>query len=340
MNILNILFKNRRLRKPLILLVSTLFAVLFSELLVYFQVYFFWSSEYYRVGYWIGFWTPLIDGFAVGLLAIYLLGLYEQKIEKDKRRMEESIEYASLIQQAMLPESLDDNYFNEYFVFLKQCEQVGGDFYSIVPISEDELLIIVIDGVGHGVSGAFMTMFAKAIEYQIISEIQWDVSLSSPAKILNRFNRRFRKMLKKYQASQTIIGFDGGVLYYHKQKKIIRFSGAKTPLYVVQNGRLTCYKGDRKGVGFSRTPIDYAFTEYEINVDPDMRFYLATDGIYDQEGMDGSRYGKSRLETIITTQADQSLHRQHKIIIQSLKNFQGTKAQTDDMTLLGFSLRT
>lgn len=45
MNILNILFKNRRLRKPLILLVSTLFAVLFSELLVYFQVYFFWSSE-------------------------------------------------------------------------------------------------------------------------------------------------------------------------------------------------------------------------------------------------------------------------------------------------------
>lgn len=35
-------------------------------------------------------------------------------------------------------------------------------------MSEDELL--VIDGVGNGVSGAFMSMFAKAIEHQIINE--------------------------------------------------------------------------------------------------------------------------------------------------------------------------
>jgi serine phosphatase RsbU (regulator of sigma subunit) len=98
----------------------------------------------------------LIDGFIVGFLGIFLLGQYEKKLVREKAQLDESIEYASLIQKAMFSDKEVKHYFQDHFTYIKQRDTVGGDFYSIIPLNDDEVLILVIDGVGHGVSGAFI----------------------------------------------------------------------------------------------------------------------------------------------------------------------------------------
>ncbi|MBD3793956.1 MAG: hypothetical protein IE889_07345 [Campylobacterales bacterium] len=63
-----------------------------------------------------------------------------------------------------------------------------------------------------------------------------------------------------------------------------------TPITVVRFNS-GYYKGDRKGVCFERTPMKQEFTEYTIPVTADTKFYFATDGLLDQEGEDGTRFG-------------------------------------------------
>lgn len=336
-HLLNMLLTKKYLRKPIILFLATFFAVLFSEILVYIQVELFWPEEYHVPGYWIGFWTPLIDGFVIGLLAIFLLGQYEKKLIAEKAQLDQSIEYASLIQKAMFSDKEVKHYFQDHFTYIKQRDTVGGDFYSIIPLNEDELLILVIDGVGHGVSGAFITMLAKATEHQVVNELQLQKDEIHTSQILQRFNVLFKEMCNKDASIKASIGFDCGVVYFNRKSKLLRFSGARIPLFCVENNIAQVYRANRKGVGFMRIPLDYSYKEYEIEVNTRIKFYLATDGIFDQEGVDGKPFGKSRFKEIITKEYYESFNEQKNQVINSLKRFQGDQKQLDDMTLVGFS---
>ncbi len=111
------------------------------------------------------------------------------------------------------------------------------------------------------------------------------------------------------------------------------------PLYTIENSTLQCYKGNRKGIGFVHTPIEQEFTEYEIPVSSDTKFYLATDGLLDQEGEEGTRFGKKRFEEFLLAHHNKPFTKQYTILQEEIKRFSGTKAQLDDTTILGFSLR-
>ena len=95
------------------------------------------------------------------------------ELKKINNTIKDSIEYASLMQQAILP-SLDtlDTFCQDNFVCWIPKDIVGGDIYLINTLDKDSVLIMVIDGAGHGVSGGFLTMLVKAIEEQIIAKIK------------------------------------------------------------------------------------------------------------------------------------------------------------------------
>ena len=79
------------------------------------------------------------------------------QIEAQKQEITSSIEYASRIQMAMLPENDHfRNSFSDYFIIFKPRDIVSGDFYWI---GEDEkhMFFTVADCTGHGVPGAFMS---------------------------------------------------------------------------------------------------------------------------------------------------------------------------------------
>lgn len=272
----------------------------------------------------------------------FIMTNIEQKkeIQKSHSLIKESIEYAALIQKAMLPkEQTLDSYFKESFIYLKQRDIVGGDFYSVIPLSEDELLVMVLDGVGHGVSGAFMTMFIKATEQQIITEVHQEMLEAKPNVILSRFNALIKTMIQDHGDTKASIGFDGGLLYFNRKTSYVSYAGAKMPLYTIENNTLKIYKGDRKGIGFVRTPVDQAFKQYEIPVTDETKFYFVTDGILDQEGEAEIRFGQKRFEAFLLAHHHKTFIQQYGSLKDELEAFTGTKAQIDDATVLGFTLR-
>lgn len=263
-----------------------------------------------------------------------------KELSKSNKNIQDSIEYASLIQHAILPEQeLINSIFNDSFIFWQPSETVGGDIYFATELNnKNEILIMVIDGAGHGVPGAFVTMLVKAIETQIMADIANDKLKPSPAKILEFFNRSIKTMLKQEKGSKSNAGFDGGVLYYNKDTKVCKYAGAKTPLYVVNNNELKIYKSDKLNVGFIRSKVTQEFTEYDVDIQDGSQLYILTDGYSDQPNKEGKIYDLNGVEDLILDMSKKSFSEQKLIILDEFEKFKGDTKQIDDVTVVGLQL--
>ena len=265
------------------------------------------------------------------------------EIEAINKHTRESIEYASLIQGALIPDhSVFRNYFSDYFAIWHPKDTVGGDIYLFEELRhKDECLLMVIDCTGHGVPGAFVTMLVKAIERQITAKINNDPDeVVSPAKILSIFNKNMKQLLKQESVdSVSNAGFDGGILYYNKKEKVVKFAGAETPLFYVEENEQKMIKGTRYSVGYKKCSIDYEYKEHTIAVKEGMQFYLTTDGYLDQNGGEkGFPFGKKRFKKIIEAYHQESMADQQEIFLNELETYQQEEIRNDDVTLIGLKI--
>jgi hypothetical protein len=64
----------------------------------------------------------------------------------------------------------------------------------------------------------------------------------------------------------------------------MKYAGANTPLFYLEDGKLNTLKGDKHSIGYKKSDAKFEFTEYIINTKEGMQFYLSTDGYLDQNG--------------------------------------------------------
>ena len=270
------------------------------------------------------------------------LELAKKATEILNKHTRESIEYASLIQSSLVSNNnIFRKYFSEYFVIWHQKDVVGGDIYFFEPISDDECLLMVIDCTGHGVPGAFMTMLVKSLQVSIVNEI-----LASPnkeintAEILSKFNRSIKKLLQQEDdSSVSNTGFDGGILYYNKKQKIIKYAGANTPLFYIYEDELKIITSDKHSVGYKRSNSSYRYNEHTIDVFEGMNFYLTTDGYFDQNGGErGFPFGKKRFKNIINSYYTESMADQQEIFLYELAEYEDEYERNDDVTTVGLKI--
>ena len=274
---------------------------------------------------------------------ITAMEMAQREIESINKHTRESIEYASLIQSALIPDKmLFKNYFEDYFTIWQPKDIVGGDIYLFEELrDQDECLLMVIDCTGHGVPGAFVTMLVKAIERQIIAKINTDENIDvSPAWILAYFNKTMKKLLKQENnESISNAGLDGGIIYYNKKQGIIKFAGAETPLFYMQDDELKSIKGSRHSIGYKKSDINYEFKEHIIDVKKGMQFYLTTDGYFDQNGgKKGFPLGKKKFQNIIEENYKEVMADQQEVFLNTLGDYEADEERNDDVTLIGFRI--
>ena len=265
----------------------------------------------------------------------------KKEIEIIHKHTKDSIEFASLLQNALLPQKeLIDKYFDDDFIIWKPKDIVGGDIYLFDELrNKNECLLMVIDCTGHGVPGAFVTMIVKAVEREIVSKIIEDKDLDvSPAWILSYFNKTIKKLLKQDKNSKSNAGFDGGILYYNKDKNIIKYAGANIPLFYVDN-EVKVIKSNRYSVGYKQCNNDYEYKEDIIEVKKGMKFYLTTDGYIDQNGGEkGFPFGKKRFKKLIEENHHLDMEHQKDIFIREFYTYRKNEVQNDDITLIGLKI--
>lgn len=252
-------------------------------------------------------------------------------LEKNNR-INDSIDYAKRIQEAVLPteDEIAEN-LKEHFLIWEPRDTVGGDFYWCKN-TEKGMYIAVADCTGHGVPGALMTTLSISTLNHIVEEGKDH----SPAIILEKLHRRVKESLsQETKSGYTDDGLDIGICYMEGNK--MTFAGAKLSLFISREGKLTEIKGDRKSIGYRRTPFDYKYTDEQLEVRDDDVFYMTTDGFIDQNGKDGQySLGKKFLTDLIEKVNALPLPEQKIIFEKELKQFMGEEAQRDDITILAF----
>ncbi len=271
----------------------------------------------------------------------------ENEVRAIHKHTRESIEYASLIQGALLPEkNLLANYFQDFFVSWIPKDTVGGDIWLFNELRDkDECLLFFIDCTGHGVPGAFVTMIVKAIEREIITKIKDNKDMEiSPAWIMSYFNQTMKVLLKQEtKDSKSNAGWDGGIIYYNKKDMILKFAGAETPLFYVDvDGSFNTIKGNRYSVGYKKCVMDYVYKETILEVKKGMKFYCTTDGYLDQNGGEKDfPFGKKRFGNIVKDNHTSPMEEQQKKFLDAMSQYEGmivNNDRNDDMTVIGFEI--
>ncbi|MCS7074035.1 MAG: SpoIIE family protein phosphatase, partial [Bacteroidia bacterium] len=219
------------------------------------------------------------------------------------------------------------------FVLYKPKDIVSGDFYMI-----DEhngfIFVAAVDCTGHGVPGAFMSVIGSNLLNQIINELE----LTNPGSILTELDKKVRYALRQDINSTSKDGMDVCLCVLNPQTQTICFSGAFRPLYLLRDGEIQEFKGDRYPIGGNQIE-DKIFKTIEIPVMAGDRFYLFSDGFVDQFGGEkGKKYTPKRLQQKIIAFKDIPITEQKNLFLEEFETWMKGYKQLDDVMLIGLEM--
>ncbi|EGJ11482.1 MULTISPECIES: biofilm regulation protein phosphatase SiaA [Rubrivivax] len=247
------------------------------------------------------------------------------------QKISDSIDYASLIQRAILPaRQLTQQLGEHHFVLWRPRDVVGGDFY-VFRSEGPRYLVGVVDCAGHGVPGALMTMLARAALDHAMNQ----TGIASPARVLRHTDAAMRAMLQDCPLPRAIAtNMDAGLVFVDLENRRMVYAGAKIPLYWSDGESVSSVPGGRRAIGDRRQG---EYDDVEVPLLPGTTYTLVTDGYLDQAGGDhGFGFGNARFAQLLREVAGRPLREQAEALEQALAAYQGPHAQRDDITLLSF----
>jgi serine phosphatase RsbU (regulator of sigma subunit) len=258
-------------------------------------------------------------------------------IEEKNKDITDSINYARHIQQAIIPAIAKmKETLPQLFVVFKPKDIVSGDFYAIEK-TEDCIYLAVVDCTGHGVPGAMLSVFAHSSLKHIISTGKFK---TDPAGILTGLCAHFKNNLQHgRQAGSINDGADIGICILHREKKQLYFAGAKIDLYRVRQGAMEEFFADRYGISGTNTDKQIHFSNHNIELQEQDKFYLFTDGFADQfGGPEGKKFKQKKLENLLLSVSHQPFEAQGLALEQAFESWKGRLEQLDDVTIAGFEI--
>ena len=262
---------------------------------------------------------------------VELKAAYDEIHEKNKE-ITDSINYASRIQAALLPqEEVLSQYLPEHFILFLPRDIVSGDYYWASSIG-DKIIFTAADCTGHGVPGAFMSMLGISFLNEIVDERH----ILDPGKILNELRKNVIKALKQTGKEQEQKdGMDMAICVYDTASKVLEYAGAYNPLYLVREGELEEYKADRMPISYFGDR-DELFQTKTIPVLTGDQIYMFSDGYADQfGGPEGKKFKYKTLKQLLLDVRQEPMHKQKKILQERFETWKGEFEQIDDVVLLG-----
>lgn len=258
-----------------------------------------------------------------------------QQLDHRNQQIHRSLGSAQRIQQAILPSAAQRLEISpeQLFIFRPKAV-VSGDLYWMQR-QQGRTYFALADCTGHGISGAFMTMIGK----NILDGVAYQKRPDRASEFLSMAHFSIRKLLRQWNRENQD-GMDIALCILEEDKRLLHFAGAGMMLFLLRDGQLRVYKGDKRGIGGHRLfDADRAvFEDQLIELQPGDKIYLFTDGFYEQPGgPEHRRFGRHHLQDTLCTMGELPMEQQQKLLLSMLDSWQGKHPQNDDISAWGFS---
>lgn len=290
----------------------------------------------------------LTDGFIItqngryiGIgLGIDLIKAVSAMHEQQHQQIMQSIEYARVIQEAMLTTSRQamSQSLADWCLTWEPRDCVGGDCYYFKTYQHGWLAVIA-DCTGHGVPGAFMTLILSSALEQALTQH----GPETPARLLQAINQHIKDTLgqrdEAHLTSSSNDGCDAIVLFCDVTQNTLTWANAHMVAFVIapHTGQLSVLDTDRMGIGYTDTPYQYEWQNHQLKLNDGDLVFTATDGLTDQIG--GERrimFGKRRLQECIQRHRSLPMQTLANQLLQEHQRYQGHQVRRDDLTFWGF----
>jgi anti-anti-sigma regulatory factor len=186
---------------------------------------------------------------------------------------------AQRLQQSLLPRALPALRGMDFFGFYQPCEQLGGDFFDLIPLRDNRVALFLADVAGHGVRSAMVTVILhQLIQSQRLEHAESGL-LSEPALALSYLNRAL-----KAQPFDEPIHVTMGYTVVDAASGDVCYASAGHPRPIVirrESGRIETLSARGLGLGLEDEP---GFNESHCTLNQGDFVVLYSDGVTDSRG--------------------------------------------------------
>ncbi|HMD38391.1 MAG TPA: SpoIIE family protein phosphatase [Candidatus Acidoferrum sp.] len=239
--------------------------------------------------------------------------------ERERQRLEQEINIARDIQQALLPKNFPDHPHLAVAGCNYPCLAVGGDYFDVFPLDNNRTAFLLADVSGKGLGAAIVTtMLQGALSGMTLG--------TDPARVISHVNRFLCDHAEVGRYATMFFGIldDDGHLEFinagHPSPFLIRKGVAEEP-----------FSEGSYPVGLV-PEAEYAVAR--LKLEPGDTVVLFSDGVTEAMDPDEELFGVPRLRQVLTGQPEGPLDQIQKSILEAVENFARGASQADDLTLL------
>ncbi len=249
-----------------------------------------------------------------------------QKNLVEQERLDKEIEIARQIEERLLPKKNLALPGYDVTGFHQSAMQVGGDYYDLIPLDDENVGLTVADVSGKGIPGLVVMAMTSALLRT------HGPRYSSPSETLIELNR----MLCPNMRRGTFITMFYGILHLPTGK--LTFAGAgHNPLvhFSARSGLQSLMRttGPPLGVYAGKT-FDDKILNQALILEPGDGFVQYTDGVNEATNSEMEEFGIDSLLEIVRADYEQTSERIVSSVVEGIREFSRGMAQSDDITLL------
>lgn len=246
-----------------------------------------------------------LDGRITGLVGIShditRRKLAEQELQRRTDEMETDVKMARQIQESFLPRKYpvfprgasEDTSALRFAHCYIPATTLGGDFFSIVQLSDTKCGMLVCDVMGHGVRAGLIAALIRGIVEELGERAQ------DPSKVLAEINHTLIPILEKTGQPMFATAFFG-VIDIVSQSLVYANAGHPPPFIVRRSERTVSRLTASDPEPAAGLIENFTFTRHKCafrNGDTLLGF---TDGLFEATDESGQIFGEARLQTLVT----------------------------------------
>ncbi len=263
-------------------------------------------------------------GYIISIVNLTIIALENKKLFrkiKSDRKIQEEIELAAEVQQKLIPSEFPQNSFYEFYGKYIPFDTVGGDYYDLIKLDNDNIAFCICDVSGKGISaGMLMSNFQASLRTLLSRKL-------SLKDLVVALNAKFLRITKQDRYISMFIG-----VYNLKSRKLEFVNAGHNPPVLKNKDNLLLLESGTTILGILD---ELPFIESEtIYIENDALLVMYTDGFSEIKNEKGIEFGVENIQKNILENNNKTLEFITNDLMIKLHYYRGTNKIFDDISLL------
>jgi sigma-B regulation protein RsbU (phosphoserine phosphatase) len=245
----------------------------------------------------------------------------ERELRRSRDELHQELASAAEMQRLILPRPLPKVYGLSFAAHYETSRHVGGDYYDVVRLSDDECGILIADVSGHGAPSAIVMAMIRAVFHAFPGP------RADPSAVLQYINQQFRFLWGTSMLATALYA----VVHIRDLRVRMACAGHLSPVLL---------RGDSAGPMETSGTIPLLLMDVpfipcaDFTLAPGDQLLFYTDGITEREDFEGKMYEIQRLTNAFISGRTLEPNSLLQSLAADVARFASGRELTDDQTLL------